>query len=171
MQECVGCQRAIRAPPPGFKCDRPLPDRVYDTVLVPTDGSEGIDRVLDHALDLAGRYDAAIEALAVVDRRVYLAAADENRDAVQRALERDAREAVERIADAALDAGLDAGTTVTDGVPHREIVAHADDAGADLIVIGTHGRTGRDRHVSLGSVTERVVESADQPVLVVRIGS
>ena len=57
---------------------------------------------------------------------------------------------------------------ITDlGVPHQRIVEHAEDAGVDLIVISTHGRSGVGR-LFLGSVTEQVVRRAGCPVLTVR---
>lgn len=60
-------------------------------------------------------------------------------------------------------------TAIRDGVPHRVILDYADEHGADVVVMGTHGRTGRDKLTSLGSVTERVIENAKRPVLVVHI--
>jgi len=56
--------------------------------------------------------------------------------------------------------------TLAEGVPHVEIVRLAGEIGADLVVMGTHGRTGL-QHVLLGSVAERVVRSSPVPVLVV----
>lgn len=59
--------------------------------------------------------------------------------------------------------------TVVDGVPDEEIVRLARQLKADLIVMGTHGRTGL-AHMLLGSVAERVVRLAPVPVLTVRRG-
>ncbi len=56
---------------------------------------------------------------------------------------------------------------VTEGVPAYETVEVAEDSGADLIIMGTHGRTGPER-VFFGSVAERVVRIASTPVLTVR---
>jgi nucleotide-binding universal stress UspA family protein len=55
------------------------------------------------------------------------------------------------------------------GVPHVEIARFADHVGADLILVGTHGRTGL-RHAVIGSVAERVVRHAGRPVLTVPLG-
>lgn len=63
--------------------------------------------------------------------------------------------------------GLAARAALRTGVPYEEIVALARDERADLIVIGTHGRSGLDRAL-LGSVTDRVVRLAPCPVLMVR---
>jgi nucleotide-binding universal stress UspA family protein len=69
-----------------------------------------------------------------------------------------------------VDAGVKAGVAVearmAHGTPYEEIVKAGKELGADLIVIGTHGRTGMS-HFLLGSVAERVVRSAPCPVLTV----
>jgi nucleotide-binding universal stress UspA family protein len=62
-------------------------------------------------------------------------------------------------------AGVEAVTAV--GEPAAEIVAYAKEKGADLVVVGTHGRTGLT-HALMGSVAERVVRRAPCPVLTVR---
>lgn len=58
---------------------------------------------------------------------------------------------------------------VLHGDPVQEIVGLAGDSGANLIVMGTHGRTGL-RHVLLGSVAEKVLRTTNCPVLTVRAG-
>ena len=63
--------------------------------------------------------------------------------------------------------GVTAKTLLRTGVPHGEIVAAAREEGADLVVIGTHGRGGVDR-LLLGSVADRVIRLAPCPVLAVR---
>jgi len=67
----------------------------------------------------------------------------------------------------AKSAGVQAEARMTDGPPAAQIVRRADRLGADLIVIGTHGRTGLAKFF-LGSVAGRVVSSARCPVLTVR---
>lgn len=143
---------------------------MYDTVLVPTDGSAGTDRTLDHAIDIATDNDARLYVLSVIDKRIYLAADKEDQDDVIETLTADAEAAVEDAAGRAREAGLDVVTEVRDGIPYREILRFIDDVGIDLVAIGTHGRTGRDRLANMGSVTERVVKNAPVPVLVVDIG-
>ncbi len=64
------------------------------------------------------------------------------------------------------DAGLRCDTAMLVGRPDAEIVARATATGADLIVMGTHGRSGL-AHALLGSVAERVVRRASCPVLTV----
>lgn len=68
-----------------------------------------------------------------------------------------------------LDATARTETVLLTGSPHVEICRLADHVGADLIVTGTHGRTGV-RHAVVGSVAERVVRHAGRPVLTVPLG-
>jgi nucleotide-binding universal stress UspA family protein len=57
---------------------------------------------------------------------------------------------------------------VAQGAPHQAILDYVDEHDIDLVVMGTHGRTGLDRYL-LGSVTEKVVRLSDAPVLTVRM--
>jgi nucleotide-binding universal stress UspA family protein len=142
---------------------------MYDAILVPTDGSEGVDRTLDHALGMARNHGATVHALYVVDRRFELAADGDRDDLIARLTDR-GEAAVAAVAERAKAAGVDAVTGVREGIPYKTILGYADDAGVDVITMGTHGRTGRDRLAHLGSVTERVVENATVPVFVINIG-
>jgi nucleotide-binding universal stress UspA family protein len=76
---------------------------------------------------------------------------------------------LEARAAAARDAGVPARVLLRAGVPFEEIVRAAAEEKAEIVVIGTHGRTGLDR-LLLGSVAERVVRTAPCPVLTVRPG-
>ncbi|MFB6137353.1 MAG: universal stress protein [Halobacteriaceae archaeon] len=142
---------------------------MYDDILVPTDGSEGALDAVRHAVAIGRDHDATVHALFVVNRRLYVAADDGEQDAVRERLREDGEAALDDVVAAVEDAGLAATRVLRDGVPHREILSYADEADVDMVVMGTHGRTGRDRLVSLGSVAERVVESATVPVVTVRI--
>ncbi len=143
---------------------------MYDDILVPTDGSDGTSQTLDHATEIAENHDATVHAISVMDQRVYLAAEDDERPEIKERLERDAKEAIEDITERLAETDLELETAVVDGTPYKEILNYATDHDIDLVTIGTHGRTGRDRLENLGSVTERVVREADRTVLVVNIG-
>ncbi len=136
---------------------------MYDRVLVPTDGSEPSQRAADHAVDIASQYGATVHALFVVDQRGTGA----HFDAVVEAQEAEGEAALDTVGERADAAGVPVDKHLRRGVPHEEIVDAADEYDADLIVMGTHGRTGFDRVVSAGSTTERVVRLTSVPVLVV----
>lgn len=142
---------------------------MYDAILVPTDGSEGTERTLDHAIEIAQNHGATLHTLSVMDQRVYLAAEDDERAEVEERLQTEAAAAIDLVEDRLAETDLDFESEIADGTPYKEILRYADEHDVDLIAIGTHGRTGRDRLENLGSVTERVVEEAEQTVLVVRI--
>jgi nucleotide-binding universal stress UspA family protein len=139
---------------------------MYDDILLATDGSEAADAALDHAVTAADAHSATLHVLSVADERLALAADDTagTRDGLR---ER-AQEAVDAAAERASASGVHVEAAVRDGVPFREILAHAEAAAVDLVVVGTHGREGREKRVNMGSTAERVVNQADRPVLVVR---
>jgi nucleotide-binding universal stress UspA family protein len=147
---------------------------MYDRILFPTDGSEESARVFEHALGLAAAHGATLSALYVVDDSVPygdIEGGTVNWEPVLEAMREDGREAVTALETRAADAGVDfEGEVREGGVIHRTILDCADEVGADLIVMGTHGRRGLNRWL-LGSVTERVVRTARIPVLTVRIGA
>jgi nucleotide-binding universal stress UspA family protein len=142
---------------------------MYDSVLVATDGSSGTTETLAHATSIARDNDATLHGLYVVDRRLYLAADKSNQDEVRQSLEEEGEVALDDIVVGGEESGVEVVTTMEEGIPHKTITDYAEQEDIDLIVMGTHGRTGRDRVANLGSVTERVVQSAPVPVLVVRI--
>jgi nucleotide-binding universal stress UspA family protein len=143
---------------------------MYDTILLPTDGSERAAEALDHAVGAARAHGADLHVISVVDERVILAADLEEKSAIRDELLEEATEAVEELASQARAADITVTTATPEGVPYREILSHADEERIDLVVMGTHGRTGREKRLNLGSTTERVVKTAEQPVLVVNIG-
>jgi len=142
----------------------------YDRILVPTDGSEAIVDVLEHALDMADRHDATVEALYVVDERQYHALPADRRAEAEETLERKGERAIEEVQMRADELGVDATGSVREGIPSETIVKHTRGSSNDVVVIGTRGSADDDRHVKLGSVTRRVVENARVPVFVVHIG-
>jgi nucleotide-binding universal stress UspA family protein len=143
---------------------------MYDEILLPTDGSTGTSETVAHAVEVARDNDARVHVLYVVDQRRYQAADEETKAEVVKSLEVEGERAVEDIEVRLEEAGLTVETAIRDGVPNREIVDYVTEADIDLVTMGTHGRTGRDRVANLGSVTERVLKAVDVPVLVVDIG-
>lgn len=140
-------------------------DPDFGTVLVPTDGSGAANVAADHGVALAGATDAAMHVVHVVD---LTAVPGEFRSSeVLNALEEAGQQAVDDVIDRTEDAGLrSVEASVLSGTPARAILDYADERDIDLIVMGTHGRTGLERYL-LGSVTEKIVRVADVPVLTV----
>jgi nucleotide-binding universal stress UspA family protein len=140
---------------------------MYDRIVVPTDGSEGMGRVLEHAADLARVHDASLDFVYVVNTAAFANLPMETSwEGVRESLREEGEAALEGAERAAGD--VPNRRHMLEGSPAREIVAYAERAGADLIVMGTHGRGGINR-ILIGSVAERVVRSAPMPVLTVRV--
>lgn len=147
---------------------------MYERILVPTDGSEVAGVAVDHAVDIAEKYDATVHALYVVDPDwLTYSLGTEQVDRIRQGefgeltdLEADAEDATGVVADAARERGQHAIEEVRAGTPHKIITTYADNEDIDLIVIGSHGRSGVKRAL-LGSVTERVLRSSHLPTLVV----
>jgi len=143
---------------------------MYDTILVPTDGSPGFEQVIAHAGEVAEIHDADVLALYVVDATSYTGLPMEaSWEGVREVLDGQGEAALTEV-ERLLDDGVDLETTTVEGRPNREIVRVARERGVDCIVMGTHGRGGIDRLI-LGSVAERVVRTAPVPVVTVRLGT
>ncbi len=138
-------------------------------ILVPIDFSTYAEQALDYAIGLARTLNARLTLLHVI-QPVPMAGVDmgvalpetylqELEEAVQRSME----DALARVT----AAGLTGERVVLYGVPFQEIVETAKARQVDLIVMGTHGRTGL-MYVLLGSVAEKVVRLAPCSALVVR---
>ncbi len=142
--------------------------QMYDDILIPTDGSDTIPETLAHGLPIAADNDATVHSLYVVDSRVTAAAGDQTSTDLERSLEDEGREAVAAVEERAAAEGLETVGEVRQGTPAKTILEYADEEGIDLIVIGTRGKSPREKVTSLGSVSERVVDNASIPVFVVR---
>jgi nucleotide-binding universal stress UspA family protein len=142
----------------------------YKRILVPSDFSDTSARALEHAKSVAERFEASLELLHVVPNPFMANAATlyvgmPLPPDFLNELERDARQ---RLDEALVDRQhFKVRSVVKVGDPLLEIVEHARSERVDLIVMGTHGRTGVS-HLFLGSVAERVVRTAACPVLTVR---
>jgi universal stress protein A len=139
-------------------------------ILVPTDFSETSDAALDYAYALACRLDASLHLLHVIDDPVADGLSPDacivEGPALRTALLENARDCLAHRA-ARDEPRVPVQTEVVFGHGSRTIAEYATDRSIDLIVMGTHGRTGV-AHVLLGSVAERVVRTAPCPVLTVR---
>lgn len=140
---------------------------LYSTILLPLDTSELAEQALPHAVELARSFDADLELLTVVgasrDDGLDVHAPEDEWD--PRALE--AQEYLEGVAGRLAQDGLSVRTAIRRGDVAEEIMAHSTEAGCDLIVMCTHGRSGLGRWV-YGSITDRTLRYAEVPVLLVR---
>ncbi|WP_458187653.1 universal stress protein [Haladaptatus sp. NG-WS-4] len=140
---------------------------MYDDILLPTDGSEATETVIEHALEIARPRDARVHVLHVVDDRAFLTLDEDRIPTVTDEFRAEGEQALDSAATRIEDAGIDATTELRQGNPADEIGTYADENGVDLIVMGTHGAD--PRRNLLGSVSQKVVTLSPHPVLVVDI--
>lgn len=148
------------------------PGLAYERILLPVDGGEHSERATEHAIEFARRYDAELTVLFVVWTGTPYSGIEghglEVGDYVD-ALEADGEQLVNAAARKAREAGVDdvrtlvkrssdIGQAIQDAIEETE---------TDLVVMGTHGRSGVSRFL-IGSVAEQTVRSADVPVMAVR---
>lgn len=143
---------------------------MYDDILVPTDGGEGMEAVIERAVDIARARGANVHALSVIDSDVFLTLDKQLTDAVEEELETNAERAVEAVTEAATEAGVESDVALRRGRPGEEILAYAEEIDADLLVMGSRRLDGHERRM-LGSVSQDVITETARPTLVVPVGS
>jgi nucleotide-binding universal stress UspA family protein len=144
-------------------------------ILVPTDFSEPTREVMEYALMLARTFGAKLlllhvhqtlpltEAVNWLDMGVPPVAEIELWEQLKAAAEKQ----MARLTELYRDSGVEIEAQVIEGTPFVEIIRFADGEKADLIVMGSHGRTGV-RHLLMGSVAEKVSRKASCPVLIIK---
>lgn len=145
---------------------------MFERILLPVDGSEHAARAAEHAIDLADRYDAALDVLYVAWTDAPYAGEGTPGLEVEefaRLHEQEGHGITREIVSRAQQAGVEAVEPVLVRAPDiaGAILEHAESAAVDLIVMGTRGRSGLARFV-LGSVTDRVIRESPVPVMTVR---
>lgn len=148
---------------------------MYKTILVAIDDSETSAKALREALAIAGACGIGLHITHAVDESLFPThyrggALLVDPAAAQRALEDEGRVVLDRAAATARAAGIEAAThLISSETRHTadQILQAAADTGADLVIVGSHGRRGVER-LLLGSVAERVARKAGVSVLIVR---
>jgi nucleotide-binding universal stress UspA family protein len=144
---------------------------IYKKILIATDGSENSKKAIQSGIELASCTGADVHAIYVVSTRsrfggIPQRGADWIRT-IKSDLEEEGKKALDDAKKAAEEKGVNIETAIIEGHPANEIIDYADKNGADLIVIGTLGKTGVNKFL-LGSVAQNVVAHANSKVLVVR---
>jgi universal stress protein A len=141
-------------------------------ILVPTDFGPSSDAALDYARLLAEPFGASLLLLHVLEQpnvagawgsEVYV----QSLPGIREAAEKEAQARLDQSLTPAERDRLRASTEIADGRTAETIVETARQRGCDLIIMGTHGRSGV-AHLLLGSVAEKVARIAPCPVLIVR---
>ena len=157
----------VLAVPPNAD-DPAVVDVPFDRLLLPTDGSDGAGIATEWGIELANRLESSIHALYSIDTSPI----DDERasDNLLEFMEQRGEKAIDGVREHGEDAGVSVSGSIATGAPVREIPSYATENDVDLIVMGTHGRTGIGQWF-LGSVTENVVRQADVPVFCVPVSA
>jgi nucleotide-binding universal stress UspA family protein len=121
-------------------------------IILATDGSKYSEAAASEALGIAKRRGSFLIVISVASSDEEITLAKDN---------------VNKVAEAAEKEGIKATSVVAKGKPYEVIIETSKQNKADLIIVGSHGRTGLAR-LLMGSVTERVIGHADVAVLVVK---
>lgn len=144
---------------------------MFKHILVPVDGSETSLLAVSKAAEMAKAFASEVTAVYVLDPYPFTGVgADFAYGQAQylSAATAEANKALEEVNKVMADAGVPVKTLVGEGhAVHEGIARVVESIGADLVVMGSHGRRGFEKLV-LGSVAQRVLQTVHVPVLVVR---
>jgi nucleotide-binding universal stress UspA family protein len=155
---------------------------MYKKILYPTDFSETAELALNQVKAFRTLKAEEVILLHVIDERdikkrdifsLLLGVAGLNKSVeefeneLKNKLIEEAKSKIESIKKELEDVGYKVKEVIVVGIPHEEIVKIAEDEGADIIIMGSHGKSNL-RDILLGSVTENVIKKSNKPVLVVK---
>ncbi len=143
--------------------------KAFERILVPTDCSAGADAAAEVAAELAKRLKASVDVVTVVDTSAFATLYGDAAYRAQRIadIHGQALDDAQKFADRHIRGLAPVKVHVRDGNTFLELLQAAQDLGSDMIIMGTHGRTGIV-HLLIGSVAEKVVRKSPIPVLTVR---
>jgi nucleotide-binding universal stress UspA family protein len=142
---------------------------MYETMLIPYDGSDEAMKAVEHGLSLAAALDSTVHALYVIDLPGVPRALSirDDEEQVRKEYEEYGERMTSEVAEMAAERGLECVTALRTGAPSEEIVDYAEDEGVDAIVMGSayQGALGN----LLGNTTDKVVRTATVPVITQRM--
>jgi nucleotide-binding universal stress UspA family protein len=146
-------------------------DMNFKTILFATDFSEGSDFAFQTALSMARKYESKLIVVHIISEPVDLRGfyvPHISFDKLEEEIEQGAQKLMEKFCRTQMKDFNNFESHVFPGIPYDEIIKKAAEFNVDLIILGTHGRTGLD-HVLFGSTAEKVVRKSPVPVMTIRI--
>ncbi|MEJ2201615.1 MAG: universal stress protein [Desulfuromonadaceae bacterium] len=143
----------------------------FKTILFAVDFSESSEYAFDYALSLAKKFESRLLIIHVINEPVDLRGfyvPHISFEKLEQEIEAGAKKMMEKFCQQQIKGFNNFETFVVPGIPYDEIIKTAETHSADLILMGTHGRTGLD-HVLFGSTAEKVVRKSTIPVMTIRI--
>ena len=131
---------------------------MFNTIMVPTDGSDYSKKAEDTALSLAKKLGSVVVAVHIIDDKLIYPyeVLEEEGTAILHEVQRKGKEM-----------GVDVNEILIVGSPTNDMAKITEIPGADLVVLSTHGKTGLERLI-MGSVAESAIKKVSVPVLLVK---
>ena len=133
---------------------------MFNTIMVPTDGSEYSQKAVDTALALAKKLDSTVVAVHIIDEKLIYP---------YEVLEEEGKGILHKVQEKGKEIGVKVDEILIVGSPTNDMAKITEKAGADLVVMSTHGKTGLERLI-MGSVAESALKKIQVPVLLVKKG-
>jgi len=143
----------------------------FTTILVAVDFSDSSDNAFQLALTLAQKFSSRLLILHVINEPIDLRGfyvPHISFDNLEEEIREGAKKLMESFCRQHISDFDNYESMIVPGIAHEEIIKQTESQGAELVVLGTHGRTGLD-HVLFGSTAEKVVRKSKVPVLTVRL--
>lgn len=145
-------------------------EKLYDKILIPTDGSKYSEKALLHALSIAQVSNAEIIALSVMenDFTSSISSIDVIKE-VNSLLREECNKNLQKLLDFRDAHGydVDINIKIAEGSPVKSIMKTVEDENIDLVVMGSSGKTGFNKMI-LGSVADKVADNVPCSVLIIR---
>jgi len=152
-----------------------MAEKIYDKILIPYDGSKFSEKALETAKILAKTSDSTLYIVAVLDVSDVsppgLIRSKETRktfDQIRNSIRRSVETALEQREQECRHVGIKVYTQISEGSASDELLKFITKNNIDLVVIGSQGLSGFSKLKALGSVSRKISELADCPVLIVR---
>lgn len=126
--------------------------------MVPSDGSEFAAKAEDMAIELAEKLGSTVIAVHVIDEKLIYPF---------EVMEDEGNEILSKISEKGHAKGVEVNEILIFGNPRHDMKKIAEKSHADLVVIGSHGRTGLEK-ILMGSVAENTIKTVEMPVLLVK---
>jgi nucleotide-binding universal stress UspA family protein len=143
----------------------------FKTILFATDFSENSEYAFSYALAMARKYQSMLAIVHIINEPVDLRGfyvPHISFESLEEEIEEGARKMMEKFCRMHVSDHENYQTFIVPGIPYDEIIKKATELQADLIIMGTQGRSGLD-HVLFGSTAEKVVRKSPVPVMTIRV--
>lgn len=131
---------------------------MFKTIMVPTDGSKNAQKAEDVAISIARNFQAILMVVHIIDEKLIYPF---------EVLEEDGKKILERVTLKGKDQGVNIQQVLIVGNPTHDMAKIVEKTGADMVVIGTHGKSGLQK-LLMGSVAENTIKTVKIPVLLVK---